>query len=593
MWSSSSSLRQAAALRQQGYYRYFRYVAAPTFYAKVDTLTNIPPYVNTTGTIINCSEQSNHEEYVGQPSFYNTPFGGNRYFCSQTGNNNEVDDGSENGNIKEEGGDEDEFLDSESLGDGGKEPEWREAHEKLLTRLLDCRGAITSVLDKWIEEGNEFDQNGISLISYRLRKCRAYLKALQFSEWLEANKHIDLTEKDFSLRLDMIARTQGLLRAEKYFENIPVSFKGEFVYRTFIARCVFALNMKKAEELFEKMKVSKLPCTIDTCNQMIILYKRLDSRKITGLLLLMQKENIEPSLLTLKLLMDIKGESKDIVGMEETYEKMLAKNIQPDLGALVILAKHYISAGFKDKAANILNEIEKQNLKDTYGARTALLRINASLGNNDKVSKIWEECKVDPTMDEIVAAIEAWGKLGKVEEAEAVFEKIPVRFNKFSSRHYTALLKVYAEHKKETKGKDLMKKMALSGCRVGPLTWDALVRLFVESGNVKKAERVLNNAAEQKQRPLFNSYIIMMEVFAKQGDIHNTEKWLCKMRDVGYTGRIKPFQVLVEAYINANTPAYGIRDRMKAEKLVPNRALSEKLALVDVFRKTSISHVMD
>ncbi|KAM7260005.1 hypothetical protein ACFE04_015746 [Oxalis oulophora] len=70
------------------------------------------------------------------------------------------------------------------------------------------------------------------------------------------------------------------------------------------------------------------------------------------------------------------------------------------------------------------------------------------------------------------------------------------------------------------------------------------------------------SGAEQKQRPLFNSYIIMMEV-------------------------------LVEAYINANTPAYGIRDSMKAEKLVPNRALSEKLALVDVFNKTSISHVMD
>lgn len=73
-----------------------------------------------------------------------------------------------------------------------------------------------------------------------------------------------------------------------------------------------------------------------------------------------------------------------------------------------------------------------------------------------------------------MAAIEAWGKLKKVEEAEAVFDLMLTIWKQHSSKQYNAPLKVYANCKLLTKAEDLVKRMPDSGYRVGPLPWNEL-----------------------------------------------------------------------------------------------------------------------
>ena len=409
---------------------------------------------------------------------------------------------------------------------------------------------------------------------------------MQFSEWLETTKQHDLTEKDHAARLDLIAKVHGIQKAEKYIENIPKNFKGELVYRTLLTCCVHLINMKKAEAVFKKFRELEFPITIDACNQMIILYKRLDKRRIADILLLMEKENLKPSLLTYKLLLDTKGESNDIVGMEQLFETMKAEGVLPDIHVLAVLAKHYISGGLEDKAKTVLKEIEERKLKESLDVRRVVLPLYASLGISDDVDRIWKECELDPTMNECRAAIEAWGKLGEVEKAEAVFEMMLQKWKKLSSRHYSALLQVYVNHKLLTKGKEFVKQMGDIGSWVGPLTWDALVRLHLGAGDVEKADSILHKAVQKnKVRPLFNTYKVVMEEYAKQGDIHNTEKLFHRMKQSGYNGRLKPHEILIQAYINAKAPVYGFRERMKADNIFPNKAFAQRLAQADPFRK--------
>ncbi|KAE8009052.1 hypothetical protein FH972_005509 [Carpinus fangiana] len=288
------------------------------------------------------------------------------------------------------------------------------------------------------------------------------------------------------------------------------------------------------------MRDLEFSITVYACNQMITLYKKLDKKRVANILLLMEKENVKPSLLTYRLLIDIKGASNDIVGVEQLFETMKAEGVLPDINVLATMARHYISGGLKDKALTVLKEIEEGELK------------------------------------------EAWGKLGKVENAEAIFEMMLQKWKKMSSRHYSVLLEVYVNHKLVTKGKDLVKQMGDSGCWIDPFTWDALVRLYLASGDVEKADSILHKAAQQNQaRPLFNTCMVIMEQYAKRGDIHNTEKCFLRMKQFGYTSRLKPFDILIQAYINAKSPAYGFLERMKAEKLFPNKAFAAQLEKVD------------
>ncbi|XP_022767891.1 pentatricopeptide repeat-containing protein At1g80270, mitochondrial-like [Durio zibethinus] len=476
-----------------------------------------------------------------------------------------------------------------------KKSSTRRTASELFQAIISAPGlSIHKVLDKWLEEGKDLSRAVIAVTMLSLRKHRMHDRALQLSEWLETKKQLDFIERDYASRLDLIAKARGLQKAEYYIQTVPKSFRGEVIYGTMLANCVIADNLKKAEEVFNKMKDLEFPITSFACNQLLLLYKRRDKRKIADVLLLMEKENVKPSLLTYKILIDTKGLSNDITGMDQIVETMKAEGIKPDIHIKSILAKHYASGGLMEKAQEVLKGMEGDNIKENRWACRFLLPLYADLGKADEVERIWKVCESNPRFEEYLAAIEAWGKLSKIEEAEAVFDRMLKTSKKIRARYYAALLKVYSNHKMLQKGKDLVKQMADNGFQIGPLTWDALVKLYVEAGEVEKADLILQKACQQNQiKPLFSSFTVVMDQYSKRGDIHNSEKMLHRMRQAGYAARFRQFQSLVQAYINAKAPAYGIRERMRADNIFPNKALATQLAQVDAFRRTAVSDLLD
>ncbi|KAH7667296.1 TPR-like protein [Dioscorea alata] len=455
--------------------------------------------------------------------------------------------------------------------------------------------SVDSALDKWVEEGNALGRGEIAVVMLNLRKRRLYVKALEFVTWLKANKRLEFAERDYASYLDIIAKVRGLQNAEKYIEKIPTSFRGEIIYRTLLANCVASTNVKKAEEVYNKIRELGLPITTFTCNQLLLLYKRVNRKKIGDVLLMMEKENIKPTRFTYKLLIDSKGRSNDISGMEQIVDAMKAEGIDPDMTIQAMIAKHYMFAGLNEKAESVVKEIEGSEINKNRNSCKVLLPLYAALGKTEDVTRIWKVCEADPRPDERLAAIEAWGELGHVENAEKIFDDMMKTSKKLSSNYYNALLNVYASQKLLSKGKELAKRMSDNGCRIGPLTWDVLVRMYAESGEVEKAELILEKAAKQRSkiRPLYNSYMILLDRYAKEGDVHNAEKIFLRLRQIGYVGRMRQYQSLLQAYVNAKTPAYGFRERLKADNIMPNKAFAAQIASSDAFRKTQISELLD
>ncbi|CAA6661955.1 unnamed protein product [Spirodela intermedia] len=458
--------------------------------------------------------------------------------------------------------------------------------------------SINAALDEWVNEGNPLGRSEIYSALLGLRRRRHFGKALQIFEWLDTKKRLSFVERDYASRLDLVAKVHGLYRAEKFLDKIPQSCRGELVYRTLLANCVAAGRADKAEEVFNKMRDLGFPVTAFACNQLLVLYKRLDRKKIADVLLMMEKESVKPTLFTYRVLIDAKGRARDIAGMEKVVESMKKEGLEPDSTVRAVIARHYISSGLTEEATDVLKEMEGGGSGgdgEDRGACKSLLLLYAALGKETDVERIWKLCEAAPRMDECLAAIEAWGKIGRVEAAEAVFEKMHKQFKKLSPRYYNSLLKVYGDHQLLGKGKELVKRMADGGCPIGPPTWDALVGMYVQVGEVEKADGLLQKAAagQGKARPLHSSYMAVMEKYAERGEVHNTEKIFHRLRQSGYAGRMRHFQVLLQAYVNAKAPAYGFRERMKADNVFPNKSMAAQLAAADAFKKTQISDLLD
>ncbi|KAL0428464.1 UNVERIFIED_CONTAM: Pentatricopeptide repeat-containing protein, mitochondrial [Sesamum latifolium] len=213
-----------------------------------------------------------------------------------------------------------------------------------------------------------------------------------------------------------------------------------------------------------------------------------------------------------------RGQSNDISGMEQIVETMKSEGVEPNIQIQASLARHYTAAGLKDKAEAILKEMEGDNITKKRWVCRVLLPIYASLGRDDEVERIWKVCESSPYVEECMAAIGAWGKLKRIEEAEAAFDKMVKKVKTPSSKHFALLLNVYANHKMLAKGKDLVRRLAESGSTVGPLTWDALVKLYVRAGEVEKADSILDKALKQKRgKPLFSSYFVILDQYAREG----------------------------------------------------------------------------
>ncbi|CAH2067989.1 unnamed protein product [Thlaspi arvense] len=543
----------------------------------------------------NAGTKSDQEEYEVEPGFSDLE-------DSESGqeSSSEDDEAPPKGKLSADEDDTEDDEEEEELElDLIETEDRRKAVEKkpseLFKTIVSAAGlSVGSALDKWTEEGNEINRIEVAKAMLQLRRRRMYGRALQMSEWLEANKKLEMNERDYASRLDLIVKTRGLDKGEAYMDKIPKSFRGEVIYRTLLANCVVACNVKKSEAVFNRMKDLGFPRSAFTCDQMLLLYKRVDRKKIADVLLLMEKEDVKPSLLTYKILIDVKGSSNDINGMEQLVETMKDEGVEPDFHTQAITARHYAGAGLKDKAERVLKEMEGESLEANRQAFKDLLSIYASLGREDEVRRIWKLCESKPRFEESLAAISGFGKLNKVQEAEAIFEKIVKMDRRASSNTYSVLLRVYVDHKMLSKGKDLVKRMAESGCRIEASTWDALIRLYVEAGEVEKADSLLNKASKQSHTKLMmNSFMYIMDEYAKRGDIHNTEKIFQKMREAGYTSRLRQFQALMQAYINGKAPAYGMRDRMKADNIFPNKSMAAQLAQGDPFKKTAISDILD
>ncbi|KAK1664414.1 hypothetical protein QYE76_052573 [Lolium multiflorum] len=541
-----------------------------------------------------------------------------RSFSSQAGENSgDKDDDLEEGfsdlevppeadkkeveSASEESSDEDAVDEIDSLGvDADAKPEKetvkRASQSPLLKVLLEApRNDVATSLKKWVDAGNTFDRSDVFYVILNLRKRRFFAKALQLLEWLEESKQIDLIERDYASRLDLMAKVNGVYRAEKYIDNIPASHRGEIVYRTLLANCVAEVNVRKAEEVFNKMKDLGFPVTVFAINQLLLLYKRVDKKKIADVLAMMEKENVKPSLFTYKLLVDTKGASRDFEGMEKVVESMQADGIEPDILLQATLAKHYIFGGHRGKAETILELMEGDDIKANRNACHVVLPLYGFLGKKDDVERIWQVCEANPRLDECLSAIDAFGRLGDVEKAEKVFEDMFVKWKSLSSKFYNAMIRVYANQNLLDKGKELLKRMDENGVKIGVSTLDSLVKLYVDAGEVEKAESVLYKLSQKnRMKPQYSSYLMLLDSYSKKGDVHNSEKVFNKLRQMGYSGRIRQYQLLLHAYLHAKAAPYGFRERMKADNIFPNSVMATLLAATDPFnQKKTISDMLD
>ncbi|CAI8619831.1 unnamed protein product [Vicia faba] len=134
---------------------------------------------------------------------------------------------------------------------------------------------------------------------------------------------------------------------------------------------------------------------------------------------------------------------------------------------------------------------------------------------------------------------------------------------------------------------------------VSGLSVDSALNKWVARGKELSRKEIWLALVNLRKRKMYGKALLVdryTSIFGTQAPLYSSfccaigqNRWLWLYS----ISKITPFHSLPQAYKNAKHLANGIRERMKADNVFPNRALSDQFAEVDPFRKTPVSNLLD
>ncbi|CAN1144317.1 Pentatricopeptide repeat-containing protein At2g20710, mitochondrial [Linum perenne] len=365
----------------------------------------------------------------------------------------------------------------------------KESGNELYRRISpvgDHKVSIVPILDRWIEEGNSIDK--YQLVNY-IKELRHYGRnyhALEISMWMTNKRCFNLTSRDAAIRLDLIAKVQGIKPAANYFETIPQQLKGVNVYGALLCCYCRVNSVEKAEDILQKMRDLGINNAILSYNTLLSLYHRNgDTNKFEDLIKEIDDTGIPYDVITYNILISAFGGSSDIEGMERTLIKLESDpNVTPDWGTYATVAAIYRKAGHFDKAVEMLEKTEglirkKRDVKAYY----YLLTIYAAMGKKDEVFAVWNRLKKSVSKvpnKGYMDMISSLSKLGDFESAEKVFHEWESNCSTYDVRIPNILVGAYAKVGRLEEAEAVVEKVRLKGVDPHANSWLSLAVGYLE-----------------------------------------------------------------------------------------------------------------
>ncbi|WRX14913.1 Pentatricopeptide repeat - like 10, partial [Theobroma cacao] len=229
--------------------------------------------------------------------------------------------------------------------------------------------SATTVIEKWVGEGNRVSISDLRQISKELRKSQRFKHALEISEWMVTHEEYKLSDSDYAIRIDLMTKVFGIDAAERYFEDLPPTAKTSETY-TALLHCYAAAKLtEKAEELFERIKGLALSFSALMYNEIMTLYMSIGQvEKVSLVVEELKRHKVAPDIFTYNLWISSCAAALNIDQVKRILDEMRCDSACND-GWKGITQREWITYDF-------------------------LVMLYAGLGNKDKIDQIWKSLRM-------------------------------------------------------------------------------------------------------------------------------------------------------------------------------------------------------
>ncbi|XP_028757383.1 pentatricopeptide repeat-containing protein At5g27460-like [Neltuma alba] len=450
----------------------------------------------------------------------------------------------------------------------------------------------TSVLQNWVDQGNNVSTSELRRISKILFSLKRYHHSLEIMTWMESQKNFRMSPADYGAKLELIIKIRGVVEAEKYFLRLPDISTQKATYLPILRGYVRDRDTNKAEVFMQKLYELGLVVSPLPYNEMMKLYVATNEyNKVPLVIQQMRRNKILFDVLSYNIWMNAchEGEGLGVTAAEMVFREMKNdQNVEVGWSSLATLANIYLKAGQSDKAILVLRNAEKKLSNCNRLGYFFLMTLYASLKEKEGVLRLWRASKLVGgriTCVNYICVLSCLVKLGNITEAENIFMEWESNCQNYDIRVSNVLLGAYMRNGMVGKAESLHAHALERGGRPNYKTWEILVEGYVKSKNMDKAvvtvKRALAMLKDCNWRPPHELLLAIAEYFEKHGNFEDANEYITDIRNSGLAS-LSLYKIWLRIHLAANKPPDHVLEMIEKDKVGMD---NETLAIVKVCNK--------
>lgn len=412
-------------------------------------------------------------------------------------------------------------------------------------------------------------------------------------EWVIRERPYRPKELDYSCLLEFTTKLHGVSQGASLFSRIPPEFQNELLYNNLVLGCLEKGLIKLSLEYMKKMRELGHSISYLVFNRLIILHSSPSRKKtITKILTQMKADRVVPHVSTYNIRLKIEANDHNIEGLVRVFNDMKRAKVEPNEITYCILATAHAVARLYTVCEAYVEVIEKSMSGKNWSTLDILITLYGYLGKRNELERIWGIILGLPHVrsKSFVLAVEAFGRIGEIGRAEELWLEMKTKKGLTSSEQLNSLISVYCKHGFITKATGLYKEMEKNDCKPNAITFRHLALGCLKAGLVKEGIKTLQLGRDllattkvRRSTPWLETTLSIVEIFAENGDVENTEKLFKELKDANYTRYTFVYNTLIKAYVKAKVFEPNLLRRMILGGSRPDAETYSLLKLIEQF----------
>ncbi|XP_050290923.1 pentatricopeptide repeat-containing protein At1g07590, mitochondrial isoform X2 [Quercus robur] len=402
-----------------------------------------------------------------------------------------------------------------------------------------------------------------SCLSYRIEKLpKGESVGLAFQSWMGDGFPIHRGDIFHAInRLRKLKMNKRALEGEKLFSCVPPEFQNDLLYNNLVIACLDKGSIRLSLAYMKKMRDLGHPISHLIFNRLIILHSSPSRKKIIPKILTQMKaDKVTPHVSTYNILMKMEANEHNIEGLMKVYGDMKRAKVEPNEVSYCIIATAHAVARLYTVAEAYVEAVEKSVTGDNWSTLDVLIILYGYLGKGKELERTLGIVQELPHVrsKSYVLAIEAFGRIGQLSQAEELWLYMKSVKGLRSSDQFNSMISVYCKHGLIDRASRLFKEMEMIECKPNAITYRHLALGCLKADLVEEALRTLelgmDLTASKRVRhstPWLETTLSIVEIFAEKGDLVNVEKLFEELTKARYTRYTFVYNTLLKAYVKA------------------------------------------